>query len=56
MTETPYFRPYDPQVQVFINNRDKNNICVEFDVFACDAFMEEKGKWKKMIPDMDIAT
>ena len=29
-------------------------LTTEYDVFACDAFEEEKGKWLRLMPDADF--
>ena len=67
LTHAPDFDPYDPQVQVFTRNEgaesaDATNgaesstggtqaATTEYDVFACDAFTEDRGRWLRLMPD-----
>ncbi len=59
LSMTPLLEPRNPQIQVFIsNNQTDKDICnydadtdvsVEYDVFACDSFYEDKGVWSKKL-------
>lgn len=64
VAEEPDFDPTDPQVQVFIRNEDADPattpvsaggkvLTTEYDVFACNAFVEDAGKWLRLMPDAD---
>ena len=63
----PDFDPNEPEVQVFIrtmeeaeqhaaetNRKDGNELTMEYDVFGCDAFVEDQGKWLRLMPDADF--
>lgn len=68
VAEDPDFEPKDPQIQVFIRNENstdaadvpaeeggvRSELTVEYDVFACDAFTEDKGRWLRLMPDADF--
>ncbi|KAL3922320.1 MAG: hypothetical protein SGPRY_004601 [Prymnesium sp.] len=55
-----------PQIQVFVRNENAtatplhadstraNDLTVEYDVFACDAFTEDQGRWVRLMPDADF--
>jgi hypothetical protein len=62
----PDFDPADPQVQVFVRTEgvasdDASDdascegeplvVTTEYDVFECDAFNEDAGKWLRLMPD-----
>lgn len=62
VTGRPDFDPPDPQVQVFLRNESDASaaaadasrfLSTEYDVFACDSFIEEQGKWLKLMPDAE---
>lgn len=57
------FDPADPQVQVFIREEKEAlevagdqhiPLTTEYDVFACDAFSEDKGRWLRLMPEADF--
>ena len=70
VTGTPDFDPTDPQIQVFIRTEDDlksregeevdgrklgvADLSTEFDVFECDAFTEDAGKWLRLMPEADF--
>ena len=68
VTDAPDFDPTDPQIQVFIrteedmksrddmevDGRKTRALTTEFDVFECDAFTEDAGKWLRLMPDADF--
>ena len=66
VTEQPppegWFNPKDPQVQVFIRSEDEAEtvadggappLTTEYDVFECDAFTLDQGKWLRLMPDAE---
>lgn len=66
VTDAPDFDPNDPQIQVFLRNETaaaesddpeaevvRPFLSTEYDVFACDAFVEDAGKWLRLMPDAD---
>lgn len=66
VTDDPTFDPADPQIQVFLRNETtvaesddseaqvvRPFLSTEYDVFACDAFDEDKGKWLRLMPDAE---
>ena len=59
VAEDPQFEPSDPQIQVFVRNETDMNVVggrelsVEYDVFGCDAFVEDKGRWLRLMPDAE---
>ena len=58
VTSTADFDPPDPQVQVFLRNESEATtaarfLSTEYDVFACDSFIAEQGKWLKLMPDAE---
>lgn len=63
VTEAPDFDPPDPSVQVFVRSEDDPDeiavsgggklLTTEFDVFACESFVEDAGKWLRLMPDAD---
>ena len=48
-----------PQVQVFLRNEEEAEsvadgrplLTTEYDVFACDAFTPDAGRWLRLMPD-----
>lgn len=57
------FDPKDPQVQVFIRNELEAEeaakglhpaLTTEYDVFECDAFTPDEGKWLRLMPDANF--
>ena len=50
---------FPTQVQVFLRNEEEAEIVAqggpllttEYDVFACDAFTPDKGRWLRLMPD-----
>ena len=34
--------------------RSTHELTIEYDVFACDAFTEDKGRWLRLMPDADF--
>jgi hypothetical protein len=70
VTDAPDFEPNDPQIQVFIRDEDavskdmstsdgsdrqsRPALTTEFDVFECDAFVEDAGHWLRLMPDADF--
>jgi hypothetical protein len=61
--ETLDFDPKKPQVQVFIRTELQaieaahglhKPITTEYDVFGCDSFVEDKGRWVRLMPDADF--
>ena len=55
LTTEPDFDPDDPQVQVFLRNEEEGTLqTTEYDVFACDAFQADEGKWLRLMPDADF--
>mmetsp|Transcript_15351 Transcript_15351/g.46071 ORF Transcript_15351/g.46071 Transcript_15351/m.46071 type:complete len:131 (+) Transcript_15351:1283-1675(+) len=64
----PDFEPMDPQIQVFIRDEGaaasapasgegaggSNEQTIEYDVFGCDAFTEDKGRWLRLMPEADF--
>lgn len=69
LTHAPDFDPYDPQMQVFIRNEGTDGaddstdnmqsvqsvvLSTEYDVFGCDAFTEDNGKWVGLVPDAEF--
>mmetsp|Transcript_74802 Transcript_74802/g.180830 ORF Transcript_74802/g.180830 Transcript_74802/m.180830 type:complete len:131 (+) Transcript_74802:16-408(+) len=63
LTEEADFDPSDPQVQVFLRNEEEAEnvadgrplLTTEYDVFACDAFALDKGRWLRLVPDAEYA-
>ena len=66
VTDDPTFDPADPQIQVFLRNETtvaesddseaevvRPFLSTEYDVFACDAFEEDTGKWLRLMPDAE---
>ncbi|KAL1506893.1 hypothetical protein AB1Y20_007758 [Prymnesium parvum] len=57
VAQSPDFQPADPQIQVFIRDEAaaaEGALTVEYDVFACDAFVEDHGRWLRLMPDADF--
>ena len=56
------FDPNDPQVQVFIRTEeeataapgDRPLLTTEYDVFECDAFTPDQGRWVRLMPEADF--
>lgn len=56
------FDPSDPQVQVFVRSEeeaasaDGNRplLTTEYDVFECDAFTPDMGRWVRLMPEADF--
>ena len=40
---------------VEVNGRQMKQVVLttEYDVFGCDAFLEDKGRWLRLMPDAD---
>ena len=59
VADNPEFQPNDPQIQVFLRNEGDVNVVggreltTEYDVFECDAFVEDQGRWLRLMPDAD---
>jgi len=66
VSDAPNFEPNDPQIQVFIRTEEeaaalegeiaetggaRRMLTTEYDVFACDAFQEDKGRWLRLMPN-----
>ena len=34
--------------------RSTHELTIEYDVFACDAFTEDRGRWLRLMPDADF--
>mmetsp|Transcript_5615 Transcript_5615/g.18360 ORF Transcript_5615/g.18360 Transcript_5615/m.18360 type:complete len:137 (-) Transcript_5615:134-544(-) len=47
VSATPDFQPTNPTVAIIY---DQTTELTELDVQACDSFVEEKGRWAKMMP------
>ena len=54
---------FPTQVQVFLRNEEEAEnvadgrplLTTEYDVFACDAFALDKGRWLRLVPDAEYA-
>ncbi|EOD14825.1 hypothetical protein EMIHUDRAFT_49568, partial [Emiliania huxleyi CCMP1516] len=51
VTAAPDFEPVDPQIQAAVAGEMLRDLTTEFDVFACDAFTEDSGRWLRLMPD-----
>lgn len=49
LSQAPDFTPRNPTVAIIINSTNTETE-VELDVTACDDFVQEKGRWTKMMP------
>ena len=56
------FDPSDPQVQVFLRSEEEAAsaegsrplLTTEYDVFECDAFTPDMGRWVRLMPEADF--
>lgn len=57
------FDPDDPQIQVFIRTEDEAEgfaggerppLTTEYDVFECDAFTPDQGRWLRLMPEAEF--
>lgn len=55
LTETPFFEPIEPTINVNIRNCE-SEIAMEWDVVGCASFKEESGKWAKLRPGELVPT
>ena len=55
LTETPYFEPIEPSINVNIRSRE-DEIEMEWDVVGCLSFKQETGKWARLRPGELVPT
>jgi hypothetical protein len=55
VTEEPDFIAQEPTINVNIRT-DAETIEMEWDVVGCASFLEEQGKWARLMPGLPVPT
>ncbi len=56
LTDHPDIRPQGPRIHISVIDLDEGQTGIEWDVRACDSFVQEKGRWQKLRPGMELPT
>ncbi len=50
----PDIKPQRPVIHVSVKNVPNGETFIEWDVRACDSFMEDLGRWQRLRPGQEV--
>ncbi len=53
---TPNFEPKDPRIHVIVMGLPSGETGIEWDVQACESFLEDHGRWLRLRPGEELPT
>jgi len=56
LTKAPDFQGNDPRIHIIVRNLEEDGIETEWDVRACESFVEDAGKWMRLRPGEKLPT
>ncbi len=54
LTQTPDIEPNDPRIHISLIDGSGGVAEVEWDVRACESFLEDLGRWKRLRPNDEV--
>jgi hypothetical protein len=56
LCDQPRFTPQQPRIHVQVRDLADGQVGVEWDVRACDSFMVDQGRWRRLCPGLAVPT
>ena len=56
LNANPDYEPRYPRIHISLNSQSGNEAWIEWDVRACESFMEDHGRWLRLCPGKQLPT
>ncbi len=56
LNPTPDLEPIEPRIHISVMNMANGETGVEWDVRDCQSFSEDRGRWVRLRPGMEVPT
>ncbi len=56
LTSNPDFQGKNPSIHIIVKDLTNSESSIEWDVRACESFLEDEGKWLRLRPGKTIPT